>query len=139
MPSTDDRHTLTPEVAQRQPPHGRKRVLLVDDEFALRRMAATILANRYDVTTSACAAEALELLEAGPYEVLITDSQMPAMNGVTLLERVLSQRPEQRCLVVSASIHGESQQWLDAHAIGYLHKPYDPVELLALVDGAVGH
>jgi diguanylate cyclase (GGDEF)-like protein len=61
------------------------RVLLVDDDQLVRsRLAALLRMSHYEVHTAATGAEALALLRTLPCEIVVTDWQMPDMDGLTL-------------------------------------------------------
>lgn len=63
------------------------RVLIVDDEESMRLLVARAIAmDGHDVTTAADGAEALEILGSteAPYELMLTDIQMPVMDGIAL-------------------------------------------------------
>lgn len=79
------------------------RVLLVDDDAAVRAATAQMLADLgYEVTQADSAAEALAMLEANETpDVLVTDHLMPGMSGTELARQVRSQWPDLRLLIIS--------------------------------------
>jgi CheY-like chemotaxis protein len=116
-----------------------RRVLVVDDERHVRFMLCDLLAHwgcQADAVTNA--AEGLERLEPGVYDVLLTDFGMPGMNGVELVERARERDAALRVIMLTAS--GAD---LDpaARRLGFtlLRKPLDLGRLrTALVDHALG-
>ncbi|WP_067048033.1 PAS domain S-box protein [Methanofollis ethanolicus] len=72
------------------------RILLVDDEPLLLNLACAFLEEEKDftVTPVASAEEALGLLGVSPYDVVISDYQMPTMNGIELLRAVRAGHPD---------------------------------------------
>ena len=63
------------------------RVLIADDEDSMRRLVARAIAmDGHDTVTAQDGAEALEILtsEAGAFDLLLTDIQMPVMDGIAL-------------------------------------------------------
>ena len=104
----------------------RERVLIVDDEEAVRRMYAACLGERYLCTAAADAQEALLRLAAGDYALVITDVQMPGLSGIELLRRVVEHFPE-TAVIIASGVH-RSQRVLDALRLGaydYLIKPFE--------------
>jgi len=89
-----------PEAAPRAP----GTILLVEDEGALRELAAEILQEAgYAVLVAAHPGEALELAarHAGPIDLLLTDVVMPQMSGRDLVERLSPARPGMKVLYMS--------------------------------------
>ncbi len=116
------------EEAPRSASTGHERVLLVEDQDAVRRVAERILQRHgYEVLAAASGAEALELAERleGHIDLLFTDVMMPGMNGVELAKRLLALRADVKVLFAS----GYTGDYLSAHAelrIGnnLVYKPY---------------
>ncbi len=69
------------------------RILVADDEEAIRRLIATVLGGSgFQVDTAENGAVAWEMLQAGGYDLLITDNSMPVMSGVELIKTVRTAR-----------------------------------------------
>jgi CheY-like chemotaxis protein len=69
------------------------RILVVDDESTLRRLMTTVLiASGYQVESAEDGAVAWEALQAKPYDLLITDYNMPKISGVELVKNLRSAR-----------------------------------------------
>lgn len=115
----------------------RPRVLVVDDDPISRRTLEQALASSgYDVDTAADGQEALVKARAHRPDVVVTDWQMPRMDGLTLC-RILKANDETRFThVLMQSSRGETEAKvtsLETGADDYLVKPVDPVELRARV------
>lgn len=111
-------------------------VLLVDDDPELSWAVGRVL-TRARCLVSVCGdgMEAVELLKSKTFDILITDVQMPRMNGLALIEWVAHHQPRMRVVVMTAFGSQSVQQIaLNKGAILYLEKPFDPQ---ALVDIAV--
>jgi len=68
---------------------GRGSILVVDDSATVRQMVRrTLLRARYQVATAEHGAEAWNLLQVQPFDLLISDVDMPEMNGIELVEHV---------------------------------------------------
>jgi DNA-binding NtrC family response regulator len=65
-----------------------KRVLVVDDDEALRESLSMALTDEFEVSTAASAEEALAILEHGGAQAMVLDEEMPGLSGLGLLERL---------------------------------------------------
>jgi two-component system, cell cycle response regulator CpdR len=79
------------------------RILLADDDAATRDLVERALAlDGHAVTSTADGAEALERLKTpGGFDVLISDVQMPAIDGIALAEKGLAAHPKLRVILIS--------------------------------------
>jgi two-component system KDP operon response regulator KdpE len=108
------------------------RILIVDDERAIRRYLRAVLSTQgYEVVEAATGEEALSAIVAGHPDLIILDLGLPDMDGieVTRLVRKWSQTP---ILILSVRDHElEKVAALDVGADDYLTKPFSTGELLA--------
>ncbi|MBE0557361.1 MAG: response regulator, partial [Proteobacteria bacterium] len=66
------------------------RILIVDDEERIRHLLSIMLSRRgYQVEQAGDGVEALEMIGATSYDMIVTDIKMPRMDGVELLKRVM--------------------------------------------------
>ena len=79
------------------------RILLADDDAATRDLVQRALGlDGHDVAVTQDGAEALEKLQASArFDVLVTDVQMPGLDGVALIERSLALHPKLRVVLMS--------------------------------------
>jgi CheY-like chemotaxis protein len=113
-------------------------VLIVDDEPLIRMSAADSLADA-GVTPfeAADGGEALELIEEHPeIALIVTDVEMPGMDGVTLARRACTLRPGLGIIVTSA--RGEATRPDLPRGGAFLAKPYATRQLLALIRDKLG-
>lgn len=108
-----------------------KRILVVDDEENTR-IALTRLLSRegYEVNTAANGLEALSCLRDRPAELIITDLNMPEMNGLAFLRELNREYPASNVIMITA--FGEVESYLEALNLGafeYLNKPLRLEEL----------
>lgn len=102
-----------------------KKILVVDDEENTR-LALTRLLSRegYEVKTAANGLEALSSLRNNPVELIITDLNMPEMNGLTFIRELNREYPASNVIMITA--FGEVESYLEALNLGafeYLNKP----------------
>jgi len=80
-----------------------QRILVVDDEEIIRESLSFILKKEgYAVDEAANGKEALKKHEAEPYDIVITDIEMPEMRGVELLDRIRRETPEALVVIITA-------------------------------------
>jgi len=111
------------------------RVLVVDDDDALRESLALVLsAEEYEVWTAPDAEAALEMLERGPADVVLCDLRMPGRDGLKLLPELARRLPGATLILMSA--HGGPDLAIEAMQRGaydYLAKPFTPSEVLLAI------
>ena len=115
------------------------RVLFVDDELPLRGLVTRILARRgVEVVSVGDAVAAVERLREEPFDLLLTDFQMPDMDGFALLAHVREQYPEMPAIMMTG--HATVQHAVQAMAGGavdYLPKPFSTDALADRVLGQI--
>lgn len=111
------------------------RILVVEDERLLcDGIAEDLELEKYTVERCYDGADAYERLFVEPYDLVILDLNLPGMDGLELLRRIRSERPELRVLILSARAQlSDKVAGLDLGADDYLTKPFSVDELLARV------
>lgn len=116
----------------------RARVLIVDDEAAIRRATQRVLERHdFEVLLAGGGAEACELLEEHTVDVVLIDLNMPGMSGATLYHVIATQWPvlANRVVVMSGDSHMESHEaWLSINQLPLVHKPFLIRELVDVVE-----
>ncbi|MBX3230853.1 MAG: response regulator [Labilithrix sp.] len=112
------------------------RVAIVDDEAALRRALARLLAD-YEVAAFDCARSFLARVGDGErFDVILTDLMMPGMSGAELHQELARIAPEQvaRVIVLTGGATTDGAcRFLDAHDGLVVEKPFERAEVVALV------
>lgn len=115
-----------------------KKVLVVDDESQITRVLRhSLTAHRYDVRTAADGVSALDTFRDWHPDLIITDLQMPEMDGIELCREI---RKSSKLPIIVLSVKGEERTKvaaLDAGADDYVLKPFGIDELLARVRAAL--
>jgi len=115
----------------------RPRILVIDDEAAVRRSIARVLTREgYSVTSAESAEEAFELIEGSdvPFDLVISDIVMTGMSGVVFAKRLRASARRTRIMLISGfpgSHLGDSA--LGADGFDLLQKPFTPTQLAARV------
>ena len=110
-------------------------IMTVDDSTSMRQMVkATLLSAGYDVVEASDGQEALEYARENPVDLVITDVNMPRMDGITLVSE-LRQLPAYRLtpvlLLTTESSMDKKMEGKKAGATGWIVKPFNPAQLLA--------
>lgn len=102
------------------------RLLIVDDDASFRSELCELLVDEgFEATAVGGGADALELLESSPFDVLLTDLRMPQMSGIDLLRRVQERHPEIYPVMLTGYSTAETAvQALAAGAFDYVPKPF---------------
>ena len=116
-----------------------KRLLVVDDEpNLLRAVAACLKAENYEVSTARSGREALlQLAEAVP-DLIVSDIRMPGMDGYTLARQLRGSPRTALVPIVFLTAKDETADRVEGFRAGvdaYLTKPFEPEELIAVVNG----
>jgi two-component system response regulator FlrC len=110
-------------------------ILVVEDDPDLREaLSDTLTLSRYRVHTAVDGAHAIELLNEHAVGLVITDVQMPNMNGITLLHEIKSRWPHLPVLLMTAyGVISQAVEAMREGASNYMVKPFDVADLLAQV------
>jgi len=114
-----------------------KRIMTVDDSPSIRQMIALTLGDAgYEVIEARDGAEALRKLENERVDMLVTDLNMPTLNGIQLVQEVRKQ-PSLRFLPIILLTTEDSGTWKQegkrAGASGWITKPFKPQQLLSVI------
>ena len=109
---------------------GSKRVLVVDDDAEVRGLLASILTRRkMEVDQATDGREALDLIRANSYAVVLLDLMMPNMNGFEVLDALDVSSKQPVVLVVTGADRSQIEA-LDTRRIhGIVRKPFDSDDL----------
>jgi two-component system, OmpR family, KDP operon response regulator KdpE len=108
------------------------RILVADDEAAIRKVVRdALMKGGHDVETAVDGEEAQALLEAGEYDLVITDLNMPRVDGLELVRRIRTSSAVPILVLTVRQEEREKVRLLDAGADDYVTKPFGVAELLA--------
>jgi PAS domain S-box-containing protein len=114
---------------------GQGRILLVEDNPMNRKLITTILTREgYTTATATNGADALQVLEADRFDLILMDIQMPVMDGYEATRRIKADERLRSIPVIALTAHamkGDEQKVYDAGCDGYLTKPVNREELLS--------
>ena len=112
------------------------RILVVDDEENARVALSKILTHDgYEVASAGNGVEALSFLRSKDVELIITDLNMPEMNGLSFLRELNRIHPASNVIMITA--YGEVESYLEAMTLGafeYINKPVKYDELKKVIN-----
>ena len=119
---------------------GRRRVLVVEDDDAIRSVIAEVLEERgFRVDHAANGAEALELIEVRRPDVVVLDLLMPVMHGWAFMEEYARRTHGQQIPIVVVSVNPLLPRSFDRFGVlRCIGKPFDVDELTQTVEEACG-
>lgn len=117
-------------------------ILAVDDSASMRQMVSfTLKGAGYHVIEAADGQEAFEKAQHHPVDLVLTDQNMPRMDGITLVKnlRALDAFAQTPMLILTTESSPEMKaKGKAAGATGWLVKPFDPNKLLEVIKKVVG-
>jgi DNA-binding NtrC family response regulator len=121
-------------------PGSRARLLVVDDDPEMRELLTEVLTEEgYEVAEAADGAQALIRLRAEGFGAVILDKNMPGLSGLDLLPGIRTMCPGIPIIVITAFGNPETyDRAMQSGAYDHLFKPFPMVELLRLVQRALG-
>jgi signal transduction histidine kinase len=126
--------------AGKSAPHGRRRVLVAEDNAINQRLVRRLLERRgHVVYVASDGRKALEAVEHQLFDVVLMDVQMPEMDGLEVTARIRRSLNEsiRRMRIVALTAHASAasrQEFLDAGMDDFLPKPIDPARLYEVVE-----
>lgn len=119
-----------------------KQVLIVDDSASVRQMVeATLKTAGYGVTAAKDGLEALNLCKSKRYDFILTDQNMPNMDGLTFIKSTRALPAHLRTPIVVLTTEASDAmkaQGRAAGATGWMVKPFDPAKLLEVARRVMG-
>lgn len=117
-------------------------ILTVDDSASIRVTIKIALSGAgYTVAEAANGAEGIEKAQASHYDLIVTDLNMPVMDGLTMIEELRKSPAHTGVPIIfltTESDDGMKQRAKAAGATGWLTKPFDPDQLVKIVRKVLG-
>jgi two-component system chemotaxis response regulator CheY len=119
-----------------------KNILIVDDSPSIRQMIeVTLKSANYTVTAAQDGQEALDICKCTYFDFVLTDQNMPRMDGLTLIKslRAMSAYASVPIVVLTTEANDTiKSQGKAAGATGWMVKPFDPRKLLEVLSKVLG-
>jgi len=114
-----------------------RKVLIVDDSVSIRQMVSfTLRQGGFEVVEACHGQEGLDRLAATSVDLIITDLNMPVMDGITMIQNVRRQpamKTQPILMLTTESQAAKKEQAKAAGATGWIVKPFDPDKLLSTI------
>jgi two-component system, chemotaxis family, chemotaxis protein CheY len=118
------------------------KVLTVDDSVSLRKLVAnTLAAAGHQVVEASNGAEGLDAIKANTFNLIISDINMPVMDGLTFIKNVRTNAAYKftPILVLTTEMDPAKKKIAkESGATGWLVKPFDPEQLLSTIRKVLG-
>ena len=115
-----------------------RRVLIVDDEEGARESLEIILEEFYEVEAVGDGMSALTRIREKHFDVVLLDVNMPEVGGLEVLKQIKEYREAIEVIMVSAADHArEAAISIKTGAFDYITKPYEPQDILEVVDKVI--
>ena len=118
---------------------GDPRILIIDDEDAIRESLDTLLTlEGFSVSAAVDGPSGMELLSRNEYDLLLLDLALPGQSGIDLLPRIVEMQPNLPVIMITAyGTVGNVVDAIRAGAENFVQKPWDNEKLLADIRAAV--
>ncbi len=111
-----------------------KILIAEDEEITLKHLVHTLAKKGYSVEGAKNGSEALQMIGADGFDLLITDIKMPGLSGLELMEKVRESHPETEVIIVTGfGSVGSAVDAMKRGAYDYITKPFNLDELLLKV------
>ena len=119
-----------------------KTILAVDDSGSLRQMVVfTLKSVGYQVVEATDGQEALDLSKKQLFDLILTDQNMPKMDGLTLIRSLRAMQQYKKVPIIMLTTESSEEmkaRGRSAGANGWMVKPFDPKRLIEVVKKVLG-
>lgn len=119
-----------------------KKILVVDDSAVIRQVEESVLAKAgYEAVCATGGREAMAKLETATFNLILTDLNMPDLDGVSLIRHIRASTKHRLTPVVMITTESKDtkkQEGKAAGATAWVVKPFTPEQLLSVVKRIIG-
>lgn len=119
-----------------------KKILVVDDEAHIRRVLEVKLKNRgYQVLMAKNGQEGIDIIKEHQPDIVITDINMPIIDGKTLCEKTNGLKKERSFLtiIITARINPKERDWItNMQDTRFFEKPFSPAKIVEAIEQYLG-
>jgi len=120
----------------------KKKILIVDDSITIRQLVSSTLTEAgFEVMQAQHGQEALEKSLGTNLDLIITDLNMPVMDGISFIKNVRSSTSNKFVPILMLTTESQAEKKMEgkaAGATGWIVKPFDPPKLLAVITKVLG-
>ncbi len=113
-----------------------KKVLVVDDELGIRTLLFEVLSRRgFQVSLASDGMESLERMENEPFDLVVTDINMPKLDGVGMLKTMKEKGRKEKVIVITGNTFDTRLQDPEMYRVdSHFYKPFGMAAFLSTVD-----
>ena len=116
-----------------------KKILIVDDELGIRMLLSQALSSHgYEVSEAENGQDSLEKLKGNRFDLVITDIDMPKLNGIEMLKQMKRAGRKEKVIIMTGNLGGLPEADMPG-VVSRLRKPFRMDHLLATVIAAMGN
>ena len=119
-----------------------KKIMTVDDSASVRQMVSfTLREEGYEVIEACDGKDALSKIGNTPLNMIVTDLNMPNMDGIELIRNVRASAMHKFVPIIMLTTESQESKKLEgksAGATGWIVKPFKPEQLLAVIKRVMG-
>ncbi len=119
-----------------------KVIMTADDSSSIRQMVSFTLRDAgYEVIEAVDGSDAYNKIKSNPVNMLITDLNMPNMDGISLIKNVRANSPTRFIPIIMLTTESQTEKKMEgkaAGATGWIVKPFKQDQLLAVVKKVLG-
>ena|ERR1035437_10250090 len=119
-----------------------KTIMTVDDSASVRQMVSyTLREAGYDVVEACDGVDAIEKIDNTVFSLIITDLNMPHMDGISLIKQLRSNQKLKFTPILMLTTESQNEKKLEgknAGATGWIIKPFKPEQLITVVKKVIG-
>lgn len=117
------------------------KILVIEDELSVRLgTSCTLEGAGYKVETRENGIDGIRLFEREDFDIVVTDLRLPGADGIEVLKSVKNISPDTGVIVITAFANVKTAvEAMKEGAYDYISKPFDPAELLIVIDRIVKH
>lgn len=110
-------------------------MLIVDDNQGIQLLLLEVFTHQgYNVTMALTGAEALEILRINAFDIVMLDNNLPLLNGIEVIEKLIQEEINTKVILISGLIAGLVERTRDYHIVeAVIEKPFNLVDLCAIV------
>lgn len=113
-------------IIDRAPPVWQNKLLIVDDEPILRNLLSALFKGNFQVTTAANGNEAMQKANASYYDMVLSDIDMPVMDGIEFYKALIQMRPEQKesFAFMTGRLDDHLSRFIESQELRVFEKPF---------------
>jgi len=117
-----------------------KKILYVDDANSMRKLVKLVLSNEFEITLAENGQQGYEAIQNNSFDAIISDVNMPIMNGLEFLEKLRAYPSSKFTPVLMLTTEASDELKAEGKrlgATGWIVKPFDPEKLSSIINRVI--